>query len=136
MIETDKYIGIPFLDGGRDLKGIDCWGLVKLVHQDEFGNELPEFLISSSDAKSINRAMTSKEELSKWVEVREAKLIEPGDVVAMSLSHNHPDFVTHVGVCTGRGMFLHAMEGGLSAICRLSSPEWCKRIRGFYRWAK
>lgn len=39
----------------------------------------------------------------------------------------------HVGVCVGRGRFLHVEEGSRSRIEYLSSPLWSSRIEGFYR---
>lgn len=40
----------------------------------------------------------------------------------------------HVGVCIGRGRFLHVEEGCRSRIEFLSSPLWSSRIEGFYRY--
>ncbi len=41
----------------------------------------------------------------------------------------------HVGVCIGRGRFIHVEEGSCSRIEFLSSPLWSSRIEGFYRYA-
>jgi cell wall-associated NlpC family hydrolase len=133
-MSLDRYIGVRFIDGGRDFDGFDCWGLVKTYYREERNIDLPEFNISSSDAKSINKNMTSEANLKKWVAVEKIN-IQMGDVITMSLSSRHPDFVTHVGVFIGGGKFLHTIEGQTSTISNMISPMWNQRIRGFYRWA-
>lgn len=55
---------------------------------------------------------------------------EPLDVVVFATSRA-PD---HVGVCIGRGRFLHCEEGSKSCIEYLSSPLWENRIEGYYRY--
>ncbi|WP_337052494.1 NlpC/P60 family protein [Pseudoxanthomonas sp. USHLN014] len=52
-----------------------------------------------------------------------------GDVVVFNIA-GRPG---HVGVCDGRGGFLHCEEGRTSVIDRLSSPLWGSRIEGYYR---
>lgn len=41
---------------------------------------------------------------------------------------------SHVGVCIGRGRFIHVEEGGRSRIEMLSSSLWSSRIEGYYRY--
>ncbi len=33
MIDLQQYLSVPYLEGGRDLAGLDCWGLVLMVRQ-------------------------------------------------------------------------------------------------------
>lgn len=61
-----------------------------------------------------------------WVRV--ARPAE-GDVVVFKIA-GKPG---HVGVCDGRGGFLHCEEGRSAVIERLSSPLWGSRIEGYYR---
>jgi cell wall-associated NlpC family hydrolase len=62
-----------------------------------------------------------------WVRVERP---EPLDVVVFARGRA-PD---HVGVCIGRGRFLHCEEGSTSRIEYLGSPLWASRVEGFYRY--
>ena len=37
------YIGIPYVPGGRDEEGYDCYGLCKAIYWDIFGQDLPDW---------------------------------------------------------------------------------------------
>ena len=40
---TDKYLDIPFVIGGRDWTGCDCYGLVRLILAEQFGKQIPDY---------------------------------------------------------------------------------------------
>lgn len=128
----NDYIGIPFVDGGRDRDGLDCWGLVKLIFKDKHGIELPDFDISAKDPRAINGAMEDGK--ADWMYIPRPELIG-GEVLAMSLSQKHMNFITHVGYHIGYGKFLHIMDKSKSIISSMTDPMWSSRIRGAYAWA-
>ena len=128
---TNNYVGIPFIDGGRSLKGADCWGIIKLMYADLFDFELPDYQISAFQTEKVIVTM-EKEASRKWVQVKEPIF---GDVVAMANHPRHRDRVNHVGFYLQKGRFLHAMkETGsiISRVAEIGSPK----IIGIYRWAR
>lgn len=58
MIE--KYRNIPYVKGGRDLAGLDCWGLVRLVRNEIKGDLLPEFNgVDPLDKRNLTKSKES-----------------------------------------------------------------------------
>ena len=124
---SNKYIGIPFKEGGRDFDGIDCWGLTRLVYNNEYNIKLPsfnnEYIISDSDriAELFSRYKEG------WTPVTEP---EEGSLVTFNILGNQ----THVGVITDKTSFLHIRENQTSTVEKLNSIIWNKRIAGFYKY--
>jgi cell wall-associated NlpC family hydrolase len=122
------YIGIPFLSNGRDKKGCDCYGLVRLVYNNEYGIELPSLTADYSNAR--NMFQTERLFAENMPVLLAEKLHGPEKkAVAVILERNHP---CHLGIYAGDGFLLHTLSGTGSLCQRLSSPDLTGRIEGFY----
>jgi murein DD-endopeptidase len=104
-------IGAPYQYGGTTPDGFDCSGLVHYAYK-EAGLNIPR---------------TTREQLRYAQRVRASNL-RPGDVLFFRVSDRK---VTHVGIYTGDGRFIHAPSaGGHVAYARMDNPFWEKRLVG------
>jgi hypothetical protein len=125
----NKYIGIPFLDKGRDINGIDCWGLVRLVYKQEYNIDLPNF---STDYEADDTERM-KDLLAQYKEGWE-KIDTPqeGCIVLFSIL----GIESHMGIAVSSTHFLHARDRYDSAIESFDSVGWKNRITGFYKYSE
>lgn len=99
-----KYVGIPFLDRGRDMAGLDCWGLVRLIYAQERGIELPDYgEVSSTDLLRVARSLDAGSE--RWLPV---EVPEAFDLVAMRLYDRA--WIGHVGVMVDARTMIHTED--------------------------
>jgi len=129
---ADRYVGIPFLDNGRSLAGCDCWGLVRLVLREQFGLDLPSYVggyASANEREEASALIAGRIPADGWWRVPDQQA-RPGDGVVLRIM-NQP---WHVGLMVTPSDFLHVFEGqAVSAIERVDSPRWKRRVVGFYR---
>jgi len=129
-IWVGHYIGLPFKGHGRDRKGVDCWGLVRLVMAEQFGISLPSYATQyESTAREDQLAPLIEEERKWWIplEAGEERL---GDVVVLRM-RGQP---IHVGLVIEAGRMLHAEAGIGSVLDSYKSARWSLRVTGFYRY--
>ena len=127
-----KYSRLKFLDGGRDFGGVDCWGLVRLIYENELGIHLPEYgEISAHDLKNASKAMVDGDASGKWKPVCRNDLKE-FDIVAMRF-YGH-SVVGHVGVAVTASTIIHIEPKVNVAIVPVSNPLILNRIYGFRRF--
>ena len=134
-IWVGKYVGIDFADHGRTVDdGLDCWGLVCLVYEREFGIRLPSFAVvykDTEDKPAISAMVTNETENDRWDKVP-AGQEQVGDVVVMRF-HGQP---VHVGIVIGDNRFLHIMRGRNVTHEGYKTPRWERMVYGFYRYAQ
>jgi hypothetical protein len=125
----NKYIGIPFLDKGRDINGIDCWGLVRLVYKQEYNIDLPNF----STNYEADDTEQMKDLLAQYKEGWE-KVDSPteGCIVLFNIL----GVESHMGIAVSSTHFLHARDRRDSAIESFESVGWKNRITGFYKYSE
>lgn len=124
-MEVAKYIAIPYRSHGRDRRGLDCYGLCRLVLREEFGVELPSYDDEYADAAEVRETRDAiLRHLSEWTPVARPR---DGDVVVLRLPF-------HVGIYY-QGQILNVREGVDCCLEDLDSGMIARRIHGIYRHA-
>ena len=123
MIEVRDLIGKPYAPHGRGPDSFDCYG-VGIEACRRFGRRLIDLY---SPANSL---LTEDELVDDAISAIGAYRIEKpieGAVVLLRVPAG-----CHIGVCLGRGDFIHATRDKGVQVETLSS--WRKRTEGFYLW--
>lgn len=126
----DRFVGIPYLDRGRSIVGLDCYGLVRLVFRELRGLELPSYVeryVSAADRAAIASLIAG--ELDPWDEIAPGGEM-PFDAVLI----RELDAVSHIGLVVTPGMMLHVAAGETSRIERYRSGALKHRVAGFFRY--
>jgi cell wall-associated NlpC family hydrolase len=128
--DFSPYVGIPFLDRGRDRAGVDCWGLLRLVFGELAGVELPsyseDYRTTADDAANADLIAGRA---APWSEVDE-QFVRPLDGVLMTRA----GIECHVGLVVRRGLVLHVGLGlTFSRIERYHAMRLRRRTSRFLR---
>lgn len=124
----DDYVGLPFLEGGRDRAGIDCWGILRLVYAERFGVDLPSFTgaYTLADKQATTDLMAGH--MGPWREVKDGSE-KIGDGLLMAARRSP----SHIGIVVGNGRVLHIESRAGSVIEEYRASRLRRRLLGFYR---
>lgn len=114
LAAAESYLGTPYRYGGLDRRGLDCSGLVYLSFRDALDISVPR----------------SAEALYTWTEKIPAADIQTGDLVFFITTGPG---ISHVGIYTGNGRFIHAPSEGTETgvmYSRLSEAYWQRCFAG------
>lgn len=130
---AQKSIGVPFITGGRDFTGWDCWGLVFCAYREVFNINLPPHDEDYSDVLGkehqahLARIINSERHLWRAIKLEQSRA---GDVILMKIS-GRP---THVGLLISKRDMLHVDRGHATARESFCETAWVRRTEGFYRY--
>jgi|BioPla2DNA2_1021312.scaffolds.fasta_scaffold80673_3 cell wall-associated NlpC family hydrolase len=129
-LDYSKYIGIPFVQKGRDWSGCDCWGLVILIYKEELGISLDSY------DKEYQNCFTDKNiaklvelEANKWTKVSK---IEPLDVLLFKQKGRS----SHVAIAINDYLMLHTLINVGSCIERWDTGQWRCCFETAYRYTR
>lgn len=107
-------VGVPYRYGGADpQRGFDCSGLVSYVH--------------GLEGVSVPRTAAAQFAAARPIDVAD---LRAGDLVFYRLVPGRRD-VTHVGIYTGQGRFVHAPQTGrLVGTAGIDDPYYRERFAG------
>lgn len=135
---VSSYIGIPWVEGGRDRdRGLDCYGAVRLVLEEHGGVRLPRF-----DTVGPSNLLAAHDEIEENVRAWRKVPIErvaPFDVVQMNRAFKvHNRFYVrpvHLGVAVGGGRVIHAEPDGVAGVVLGSLSDLRPRVHAVWRHA-
>ena len=107
---AESFLGTPYRYAGLDRRGLDCSGLVYASFREGLNQIVPR----------------RTEDLYNWAQKIPAGELQPGDLVFFSTARNT---VSHVGIYTGNGRFIHsASEGPQTGVIysRLDESYWSR----------
>ena len=107
-----RFLGIPYLWGGRSSFGFDCSGFTQMLLR----------------ARGINMPRDADQQAA-WngLNAVERKHLQPGDLLFFGSS---PKQITHTGMYIGDGQFIHDTTNGhpVVQISRLDEEPWTKLL--------
>lgn len=120
---VEDYLQIPYVDGGRDRAGCDCWGLVRLVLRERAGVACESYgEISARQMAAVARNALRVTAAAPW---RISETPQPFDVLLMAgrfqtqdgKPHRAP---VHVGVMVTTDHVLHTEEDSGPVVAALT----------------
>jgi len=129
--DFSKYLKVPYLDKGRDLRGWDCYGLYRFVLGQRLGIMLPSYDDAYSSANDAAAAAAAARRIvpAGWVLLGPDDTPREGDGVVFRIG-GEP---WHCGYVIEPGIMLHARKGCGTVLESYTGILWNKRLEGTYR---
>ena len=130
---ASKYIGLPYVPKGRDMEGVDCWGLCYLIWRNEFDILVPKYnevsYTNPDDSDKIARIVEEEsEKFWKEIQISEATT---ADCLIIRLR----GLPMHVAFVIKPRIMVHSLEEYGSYLADYSSIAWNRRVLKAYRHA-
>lgn len=130
MSWSNRFVGIPYSEFGRDRAGCDCYGLACIIYREELRISLPDYLgaYSSADEHAEIAALIAGEETSPlWISVT-------GPALAFDIAvFRRGRLSSHVGIVIRHGLMIHMQEEDCAKVAGYGHGPWAHRLKGHWR---
>lgn len=131
MSWSNRYIGTPWRDLGRDASGCDCWGLACLVYRQELGIDLPDYLgayLSADERAEVAALISAGAQSPLWHPVDDCPAAF--DLVVFRRGR----LTSHIGIVIRPGLMLHMAGEDAAKVEDYRSGHWAPRLTGIWRY--
>lgn len=129
MTEKDvrkRYLGTPYKHLGRDLSGIDCWGVI--MDAFKFFKDVLIVDVNCYSNMGVTPADFNIENYYKNWKQHGA----PAFFDLLIFEHEEREGL-HAGLYLGHGEFIHATRAGV-VVSRVQDKRWGNRLIGIFRY--
>lgn len=130
MSWSNRFVGIPYEDMGRDRRGCDCWGLACIIYREELGVTLPDYLGdygSTEELGEIAALIDQDRQSPLWVPVT-------GPAVAFDIAlFRRGRWSSHLGVVIRHGLMIHMVAEDQAKVDGYLDGPYKHRLEGHYR---
>ena len=103
MRDYCRYIGIPFVVGGRDIQGFDCWGFLKHYYKNELNIDVIDYDVTVDKSKEVIETIQKEKIKPFWKKIQTP--VNNCVVLLGKITKAH-----HVGIYVDGGV-LHCTNG-------------------------
>lgn len=119
---SSRYIGLPWVPGGRTRDGADCYGMAFLVYQEVLGIELRSYdegYVTAEEREDIAELIAGGTARGPW---REVALDDAREFDGIIIRRG--GFASHIGIVVAPGLMLHATARRTSCVERYLDGRW------------
>lgn len=123
------FVGLPYVEFGRDRRGVDCWGLAVFVYAERLGITLPSYsgrYTSVEEHAELAALIGDVTSAGTWSEAAYPRAF---DIAVFRRGREE----THVGIVVSPGLMLHTSVGDHSRLEHYGTGRWGHRLSGIYR---
>lgn len=119
MINTRKYVGIPWKHLGRTWEGIDCYGLAQLIYKEELGITLPDYYYPEYKQECVKFTPENFPILNCIEQIPfDIRKVQEYDMLWIKVSWE--EIVNHIGIYAGDGYFLEVNDPAGTILSKVS----------------
>jgi len=127
MINLRKYIGIPYGKGACGWEGSNCWGLVCIFYEAEYGILLPRLEEEENKGPATISRLIREQAEKQW---EPTSCPEFGDVIVFNIVGDP----RHIAIYLNPVEMLHVEKGKDACIEQYTDLNWENIFEGFYKY--